>query len=130
MESINPPWIFAGGQGGSVSEYAVGQDDEVQVPGQESTQCDQAQITLHKGIVHGHKVPSALDVPSSLIGDGGQVSEVVLRKGSRCLETHRELAQCSFNTFALFVPASSFMRRQAHVDTLGISALLRFNNFL
>ena len=63
----------------------MGQDDEVQVPGQESTHCDQALTTLRKGIVHGHKVPSAFDVPSSLIGDGGQVSEVVSRKGSRCL---------------------------------------------
>ena len=49
---------------------------------------------------------------------------------NRFLGRHRELAQCSFTIFALFVPTSSFMRRQNHVDTIGMSALLRFGNFL
>ena len=55
-----PALYFQRGEGGSggssvsefqsVSEYEV---DEVQIPEQDSTHCDQGQSTLRKGIVHG-----------------------------------------------------------------------------
>ena len=62
--------------------------------------------------------------------DGSQ-AKVTLRKGSRTffLRNYTNLAQFAYTSFALFLPASSFMRRQARVDTLDMNALLRFGNF-
>ena len=93
---------------------------------------DASGIDLHSviGISQAHVTEHKVDLQFTV---AGSQAKLTVRKDShiRFLSSHRELAACSFTSFALFLPISSFLRRQAQVvDTLGFSALLRYGIFL